>query len=527
MKIIELQNLVNKTPTTKELLSYKKEQNFGKQFKISVYRNHAFEFVLNSIWAYLDYAKINADFALSDYDDSLCFDTLDLNADLVVLWVDLSRYKQIDVKAFLKERVEYLRSIYKGRILLVPFFAEFDLDDFQVAVFSTKELEEELKEEFKQERLEAFSGTKVSPKALLCVCKDLGLKFIPALLLPNIKAVVFDCDNTLYSGVVGEDGIEGVQLSGGHKALQEFAVELKKRGFFLAIASKNDEADVVNLFEKRDDFALKLGNVSKACVSWQDKALSISQIAQFLNIGIGDILFVDDNLGEVANALNAHPALNVILASNDAKETLNALKNYPRMLKLTHTKEDDIRQNDVKANEDRMRLASTLSKEDYLKSLQVKLTYGLNVAADTQRVFELANKTNQFITTYKRYSLQEVEELMQNELIVTTKLQDKLSDSGIVSVCVFENESGFVRLAECFVSCRALGRGLDEMLVCYPILLALRHFQQTKLQAEFVKGERNTPAENYFNENLADFLQQPNEFKRQIDTSLFEVEIKG
>ena len=156
----------------------------------------------------------------------------------------------------------------------------------------------------------------------MLISEDLGLNYIPACLKTPIKAVVFDLDNTLYKGVLGEDGINGIELSEGHRKLQEKVVALSKQGFFICIASKNNEEDVVEMFKKRDDFPLKLEHITKLCVSWNSKADSIKEIQKFLNIGISDMLFVDDNIGELATVKAEHSLINEIHAKDDAQITL-------------------------------------------------------------------------------------------------------------------------------------------------------------------------------------------------------------
>ena len=529
LNLIELQEFIfDKNPSRLELLAYKSENSNSKAFNVAVYRNHSFELAQSAMGAFLDYARLRVNFSYSDYDDSLSFLNLDLSADLVLLWLDLSRYENADISSFLRERIEYLKGIYKGKILLVPSFANFEFNDEQVAIFDTKKLEKKLGKDFVDLRLESFSGTKLSPKALIEISKDLGLNYLPALLLPNIKAVVFDLDNTLYKGVLGEDGISGITLTAGHKHLQELAVQLNKKGFFICLASKNDEKDVLEMFEKRKDFPLRLENITKHCISWRSKVDAISEITQFLNIGIDSVLFVDDNFGEVLSIISAYPSIKAILAQDDGFKTAQILSNYPCMMKLKTNDEDAIRSNDTQANKERTELQQSLSREDYLKSLQISLTYSLNDLKDAPRVAELANKTNQFICTYKRYTLAQVEQLMsaKDSLIITTRLQDRLSQSGIIGVSVFENKGDFAQQVECFVSCRALGRGLDEAIVLLPIKLALKRFGKDKIKIDFIKGERNAPAKDYLNANLAEFLSTPSEFKKEIETTFFQIQIR-
>lgn len=525
--MLELQELVfEKKLNRSELFNYKNNSN--NKYKISIYRNHSFELIEHTINLYLDYANMNADFIYSDYDDSLSFLNIDLSSDLIILWIDFTRYNFQDVDNFIKERLDYLSSIYKNQILFISFGNNLKIEKTNIITYDLSEIEKIFGDKYTDLRLEPFSGTKISAKAQMEISKDLGLKYIPACLINPIKAVVFDLDNTLYKGVLGEDGYNNIELTQGHKQLQEEIVELSKQGFFICIASKNEEQDVIEMFEKRSDFPLKLENITKLCVSWNSKADSISEIQKFLNIGIKDMLFVDDNMGEIASVKSVYPEINIILAKDDAGLTSNILNNYPRMLKLNINYEDSIRKQDTQANEQREQLKNSLSKEDFLKTLEMELTYGINKHSQIKRISELSNKTNQFICTYKRYSEKEVENMMQNKnyLIITVSLKDKLSDSGIIGVMVFKNESDFVDIEESFISCRALGRGIDESIVLYPITLALNHFNKNKIRFNFTKGERNKPAEDFINTNLVDYKNSISIFDKEIDSSLVKVKIE-
>lgn len=527
--MFSLQNFIFENKLTRnELLNYSSENKNNKKFKISIYRNHSFELVENTIVPFLDYANIQADFIYSDYDDSLSFLNLDLNSDLVILWLDFTRYNNEKIDEFIQERVKYLTSIYSKKILFVPFESNLKIENNSIINYNLSKIKENLGERYLDLRLEKFSGTKLSPKALIEISKDLGLNYIPSILLPNIKALVFDLDNTLYKGVLGEDGINGVELTPEHKSFQEHIAELSKQGFFICLASKNEEEDVLKMFEERKDFPLQLKHITKHYVSWEEKSSSVSKIAKFLNIGIDSILFIDDNMGEIISMLNIHPQIKYILAKDNADITLEILKNYPTMLKLNIKDEDKIRAKDTQANEQRQLLQQTLSKEDYIKSLEIKLTYSINKKDQIARISELANKTNQFICNYKRYSEAEIESLMNDKssIVISTKLEDKLSDSGIIGVCVLKNNENHFEMEECFISCRALGRGIDDNIVFFPIKLALDKFNQTNLKIDFQIGERNKPAQNFLEENLADFINKISLFNKEINQNLVTIKIE-
>ena len=178
---------------------------------------------------------------------------MNFSSDLLILKIDFTRYSIENLDAFIKERMNSLKKEYKKPILLIPFGHNFKLNDKQIVNYNLDKIENKLGEKYTDLRLEKFSGTKLSSLTCIEVSKDLGLNYIPSLLKPNLKGIIVDLDNTLYKGVLGEDGIEGVTLTPGHKNLQNSLKKLKDQGFFLCVASKNNEQDVIDLFKKRED----------------------------------------------------------------------------------------------------------------------------------------------------------------------------------------------------------------------------------------------------------------------------------
>ncbi|MEG7382016.1 HAD-IIIC family phosphatase, partial [Bacillus subtilis] len=136
--------------------------------------------------------------------------------------------------------------------------------------------------------------------------------------------MIVDLDNTLYKGVLGEDGVQGVELTQGHIVLQRHLKLFSQQGLFLGIASKNDEIDVRKLLEERVDFVLKPDDFAYIKASWNDKAESIQEIADLLNIHSSSLLFIDDNLGEIVSVLERHPDIKTIWAQDDAEITARA-----------------------------------------------------------------------------------------------------------------------------------------------------------------------------------------------------------
>lgn len=525
--MLELQKfLFEKEPSRKELVTYtaSKEQ---KRYQIQVYRNHSFELVEHTISAYLDYAKMQVNFLYSDYDDSLSFFQLDSNTDMLILWLDMKRYQIDAIEEFLKERLKTLLSIYKRPILCLLLGKTMEYQ--HVVFYDFHSIEEILGNAYFDERLEKISGTRLSAKACMMIAKDLGLRYLPALLKPMLKAIVVDLDHTLYRGILGEDGIEKIEVSKAYLSFQKQLKNFANQGFFICIASKNEKQDVEKLLDQRKDFLIKKEDFSLICASWEEKSSMIEKIADFLNIHVDSILFIDDNIGEILSVLAKYPDIHVIQASENPQITNTILANYPGLMKLSMQKEDQLRSEDIKENQKRQKIKQTLSKEAYLKSLQITLQYQCNPLESVVRISELANKTNQFIFSYKRYSIQEIKERMQRKemIVIAVNLQDRLSDSGLIGVCVIKKATDFLILEECFISCRALGRGIEDAIVLGSISIAQDLFGLKKVKILFQKGERNTPAEKFLNQYAKEYINQEQEMNYILPKDVIKIEIEG
>lgn len=524
-ELMSLQQLVfSKSPDRRRLMLYSPE-SAKKTIAVQVFRNHSFELIEHTIAPYLSFAGISAVFSYGGYDDSFSFHDLNRDADLLILWIDTTRYKNLDIQSFFEERVAQLRAAYSGAILVVPFGAELSKLDHADAVLSLNAISNLLGERFLDLRVEKITGTKLSRFAMLEISRELGLKYIPAVINPAIKAIVVDLDNTLYQGVLGEDGIGGIILSDGHKQLQEKLKKMAASGVFLCVASKNNPEDVFQMFRERKDFPLTVEDFSKISASWNPKPESIQQIADFLNIGVDSILFVDDNIGELAAMHTVHPEVKLLLADPDGEETRRMLEMYPGLLRLNSSREDQLRKADVQANELRDQIRKSLSNEDFIRSLHLRLTFEINNASQAPRISELSNKTNQFIFNFQRYSETEVLRRFADAsyAIITVSLSDSLSDSGLIGVLVGRRREAYMELEECFISCRALGRGIDDMIVLGAIHSLMERLGCSDLQVDFQKGPRNHPAEAFVDQHLKSYTCCPKAFSYHFPEDLVEI----
>lgn len=530
IKQLQLQKFLFENSISRmDLLNYpKNDDKMLNLFTVSIYRNHSFELIENTIHPYLSYAGIGVRFEYSDYDDSLSFFNMNFSSDLLILWIDLTRYPVEKINSFIENRLEFLKKQYKKPILFIPFGHKFKLNDKQIVCYDLGKLESELGDKYTDTRLEKFSGTKMSALACINVSKDLGLNFIPNLLKPNLKGIILDLDNTLYSGVLGEDGVDGVKLTLGHKELQTSLKKLKEQGFFLCIASKNNEKDVIDLFHRRKDFPLTLDDFTKIYANWNSKAGSIGLITEYLNINSNSLLFIDDNAGELHDVINVFPNIHILLANNDAFITTTILNNYPGLLKLNVKAEDSLRQKDTQSNETRKNIINSLTKNEYFAELKMQLEFSIDVVEQAERVSELANKTNQFIFCYKRYSLSEIETLMKHSesVVVAISLRDRLSNSGIIGGVILKKHNDSAILDECFISCRALGRGIDNIIVLGSIKVGLEYLNLNALKVNFIEGERNIPAFDFLNKYLFNFKSKSEKFAYQLPNDLVEISIQ-
>lgn len=480
---------------------------------INIHRNHAFEPIESIITPFLHHTKLKASFSYSDYDDSLSFTNLSQKrADIEIIFLDLHRYKlqKEHLMDFIKERCQALRALSNAPILVLLLERESSsileqdmlLESQNIFILSLNALYAmycELSNTSKpllDTIKESITGTKLSNTATLALAQILGLRYIPSLILTNLKAIVLDLDNTLYQGILGEDGYENLILTPAHKALQESLLEYKKQGYLLAIASKNEEEDARAMFQSRTDFPLKWSDFDAIKVNWESKANNLIEIAQAFNIGVDSMLFIDDNIAEIEST--KYTGVQQIHAKTP-QHALFAFFLYPRLYKFRTNKEDAIRSLDIAANATRSNLES-LSDEEYFNNLAIKLEFRINLKEDAQRIYELMNKTNQFIANYTRPSIDEVQKWLSSKdhCIISIAMRDRLSDSGIIGIVVGERKGEkelVLHIIDITISCRALGRRLESIMLfrAFELIRDDLYPSKKEILLSYQEGERNAP----------------------------------
>ncbi|WP_292654780.1 HAD family hydrolase [Nitratifractor sp.] len=281
------------------------------------------------------------------------------------------------------------------------------------------------------------------------------------------KVIVLDGDNTLWGGIVGEDGVEGVACDENYpgiayKRFQQLLLTLKESGLLLAMVSKNNEADVAELFEKRR-MPLKLEDFVVAKINWQPKSQNIAEIAGELNLGLESFLFVDDNPFELEEVARALPAVETFrFDKEEPLKNLEALASRPNLQAIRVTEEDRRKSEQYASERARGEILKTApDMESFIKSLHIKITWWRNNLRQLDRITQLINKTNQFNLTTRRYTQAEVEAMMRKDHVFSFKVEDDLGDMGIVGVVIVKGG----HIDTFLLSCRVLGRGIEDRIM--------------------------------------------------------------
>lgn len=490
-----------------------------REVRLHVVRNQPFEFVENAIGPFLSFAGIQARFTLGPYDDSVAQPTTGMpgDVDAVVVWLRFDHYGELspeDLTDWLADRVAAVRAETAVPILVANWASAEHSRQFNarlserlasepgVRICDLCGISRRLGNAYEDLRMEQVSGSPLSDQATLEVARMFGLVWLPAVLLPPVKAVVCDLDNTLWAGILAEDGPEGIVVSEGHQQLQRTLLSLRDRGVFLALASKNDRSTVEQLFARRGDLLLDLDDFSSIEIGWVSKAESVANIADDLRIGTDALLFVDDNPGELAEVAISVPGVHLLLAGDPA-ETERCLRYYPGFDPWVASPAAAQRIGDLEAARRRQehlavtRSGGTGDAAAYLAQLGTELRVGVDIQAAAARLADLSGRVNQFNTAFRRLGEAEVAAYLADpsKCTVVVDLRDRFSDSGVVAgAFARRGEDGELVVDEIVVSCRALGRDLEVVILAVLLRAAHERLGGERLRIEFVTGPRNVPA---------------------------------
>lgn len=310
---------------------------------------------------------------------------------------------------------------------------------------------------------------------------EVFLKMLAQKLCSHIKAVkgwsqkclVLDCDNTLWGGIIGEDGLHGITLGPdcpGREFVdfQKAILELYEQGIILAINSKNNQSDVLEVLGRHPHMVLREEHFAAMVINWENKADNMQRIAEQLNIGLDSMVFADDNPAERQLLRQVYPQVKLLdLPANPAlyAQTLRRTSFFTRQ-SLSH--EDRHRGAMYAAQRQRTELQkSSVSLEDFLKSLEMVCSIRKAEASDVKRAAQLTQRTNQFNLTTRRYTESDIAAMLPDDrwAVYVLGLKDKFGDNGTVGLALVEKLPGHWRVDTFLMSCRVIGRQAEDALV--------------------------------------------------------------
>ena len=350
-----------------------------------------------------------------------------------------------------------------------------------------------------------FGDIKISLNYIPFLANDL-LGFIKPVLGLNKKCIVLDLDNTLWGGIVGEDGFNGIKLSQNDpigKAFiefQKYLLSLHERGIILAVNSRNNSEDAMQVIKEHPDMVLREKHFSCLKINWNDKVTNLQEIAQELNIGIDSILFMDDDNVNRDFMREALPEVLTIELPNDPSlytQTLMELNEF-NVLKITD--EDKKRGKMYLQQRERIEFKkSSINFEEYLKQLEIKIHIKKADEFTIPRISQLTLKTNQFNLTTKRYQEEEIMRFSQDKkkIVGCARIEDKFGDYGITGAFVVNKDNPEEWVMDTFLlSCRVIGRGVEEGILDY-ILNDAKKNNVKRLIGNFIPTKKNKPSESF------------------------------
>ena len=321
------------------------------------------------------------------------------------------------------------------------------------------------------------------------------------------KAVIFDCDNTLWKGILGEDGFDGIDMSQHSKLggifhqVQNMAVWLSKHGVLIGLCSKNNTEDVAGVIAHHPDMVLKDENIVISEVNWNDKASNLRTISEKLNIGLDSLVFIDDSVFEINLVREKLPQVLCM-------QVPEAIYDYPNKLAdiintyffFSNSKADLDKTNQYRQQVQREKQKSKYSDiTDYLRSLEMEVAFGVDKVEEAERVAQLTQKTNQLNVCTNRYTQAQIDSIQksQNQSYISLSVKDKFGDSGLTGVAIirYDNEEGVID--DFLMSCRVMGRNIEFVFIDY-----ILHFMKERgckiVKAQYIATQKNKPVSDFF-----------------------------
>lgn len=432
---------------------------------------------------YLSVEKLYDLFSKTRYEDRRCF-AKNVAGQIELYWQKICRYSSAKIIQY--DFIEKNDGIFGNYALNVPESFLFQIKDLNLHL-------SELARSYKNAYLLDLNGIATSfgynnifsPQLYDMASLTLTTDILPRVAGQTIdiiqaargasicKCVILDLDNTLWGGVIGDDGIGGIELGdlGSGKAFvrfQRWLKELTYRGILLCVCSKNDEKNARQPFEEHPDMVLGLSDITVFVANWQDKASNISAIRETLNIGMNSIVFIDDNAFERELVKSRLPDIIVPEMPKDPSEYVSYLQSLNLFETVSYSQEDRTRSEMYKSEAERRKVSAKYdSIDDFLKDLNMVSEYSRFKSFNYPRIAQLSQRSNQFNLRTIRYTEDEIAAIADDSGYITLQfcLKDRFGDHGLISVVIMKIDSDALFIETWLMSCRVLKRGMEEFVI--------------------------------------------------------------
>jgi FkbH-like protein len=320
-----------------------------------------------------------------------------------------------------------------------------------------------------------------------------------AITRPPYTVIALDCDDTLWKGICGEDGPTGIALDDPRRHLQHFMLKQRQAGKLLTMASKNNEPDVIEAFERNSGMPLQLENFVAWRINWESKADNLAALAKELNLGLDSFIFVDDNPKECAEVESSVPEVLTVPLPTAIEETRDFLKHVWAFDHAAVTDEDRRRSASyAQSQKFGAEMRSTANIEQFMAGLGLSVRIAPLVAERLSRVAQLTQRTNQFNFTTIRRSEADIQRLLEDDGCdcFTVDVSDRFGDYGLVGAVITAKHEADLAIDTFVLSCRVLGRGVEHRILAFLAELASSH-GATTVVAQFQSTKRNAPAQQF------------------------------
>lgn len=483
--------------------------------KLYVYRNSTVECQFKDL-----------DVKFSYYDD---INIIDTERDIMIFYMLPYCHVKEDLIAYVdeyKKRVKYIVSNYKNnKIYAVTLYNYFynsliigdntvnsKINEYNTFLYENKSINVIDLSLFYRKNSDVFDlkyyylyNAIINPK-LSSNFKNFIIDMIDSINSVRKKCLVLDLDNTLWGGILGEDGISNLKISGFYpgncyNSFQKLILELKRQGVILCLCSKNNYADVEECFNQRSDMVLSLDDFTVKKINWNNKREEIVNISKELNIGLDSIVFIDDSPVERENVKSLtgvtvldFPEFPYLMCDYFNDEFKKHFGTYS----LTQEDIDKTKQYNYKVQSDILR-ESILSEEDFIKGLNIKIIYDELNDYNIDRIEQLINKSNQFNLTTKRYTKLDLLN-MDHTIISSIKIIDKFGDLGLTGVAIVKLEDKIAYIDSFLLSCRILGRKIENEFLKI-IINRLYKLGVYEVIGEYIVSPKNSQVNDFYKNN--------------------------